>query len=286
LDRCIGSVLAQDFPDFELVVVDDGSTDETPELLSRYDDTRVRLVRHERNRGVTAAKNTALGEIRGEWFSFLDSDDELVPHALSTLLAVPDRLDPKVDALSANCVDSTTGAWSGTGLDRDQYVSFEDVLGRMKGEYWGLTKTSLLAGRRFNERIAGAEGIVWFPISERATRYYVHRALRIYHTEGKDRVSKRNATAAAFKRREHFIALEQEREYLEALERWRPEQYAVIQSNIAMVHVLDGHLDRARVAHRALAKHATAPRRWLVGAAILLGPSFVTWVYRIASRVR
>jgi len=284
--RCIDSVLRQDFADWELVIVDDGSTDDTPAVLARYADPRIRVLVHERNRGVTAAKNTALGAIRGEWFTFLDSDDELVPHALSTLLAVPDRVDPAVDALSCNCVDSVTGAWTGTGLDRDQPVSFAVVLGQMRGEHWGLTKTALLEGRRFNERIAGAEGIVWFPINARARRYYVHQALRIYHTEGTDRVSTTAPSAAIARRREHYLALEDEREYLALLKRWRPDEYGVLQSNIAMMHVIDGRRARALDAYREIPRATDWKRRAATAATVVLGPWFARGLLRYGLRAR
>jgi glycosyltransferase involved in cell wall biosynthesis len=59
--RAIDSVLRQTYPNVDLVVVDDGSRDDTSEVLAQYDDDpRVRIVRHDRNRGVTAAKNTGL----------------------------------------------------------------------------------------------------------------------------------------------------------------------------------------------------------------------------------
>ncbi len=69
--RAIESVLAQTYRDFELIVVDDGSTDSTPEIVARYP---VRLLRQE-NRGVSAARNRGIAAARGEIIAFLDSDD-------------------------------------------------------------------------------------------------------------------------------------------------------------------------------------------------------------------
>ena len=116
LPRAIGSVLAQTHGDFELIVVDDGSTDGTRELVTSYADVRVRYVAHERNRGVTAAKNTGFDHARGEWITTLDSDDELVPTALERLVRAVREVDPLLDAVSTNCVDSRTGKLTGTGL--------------------------------------------------------------------------------------------------------------------------------------------------------------------------
>jgi glycosyltransferase involved in cell wall biosynthesis len=79
--RAIGSVRAQTFEDWELIVVDDGSTDGTGELVANLD-RRIRLVVQE-NQGVGGARNAALARVRGSLVAFLDSDDEWTPHHLA-----------------------------------------------------------------------------------------------------------------------------------------------------------------------------------------------------------
>lgn len=76
LPRAIESVLAQTFRDFELLVVDDGSTDDTEEIVESYDDDRIRYVRLEKNRGSAPARNVGIERSRGEFVAFQDSDDE------------------------------------------------------------------------------------------------------------------------------------------------------------------------------------------------------------------
>ena len=75
LSRAIESVLAQSFTDFELIVVDDGSTDNTEELVKSFQDGRIRYLKHENNRGLMASRNTALRESHGKYLAFQDSDD-------------------------------------------------------------------------------------------------------------------------------------------------------------------------------------------------------------------
>ena len=79
LSEAIESVLAQSYPNFEVVVVDDGSTDDTSEVARRY--SKVQCIRQE-NQGLSAARNTGLGHSRGEYVVFLDADDRLLPIAL------------------------------------------------------------------------------------------------------------------------------------------------------------------------------------------------------------
>jgi glycosyltransferase involved in cell wall biosynthesis len=81
--RAIESALAQDWPDVEIIVVNDGSTDNTEEVCLAYGD-RIRYFRQE-NRGVSAARNRGIEASTGSLIGFLDADDELMPHMVSTL---------------------------------------------------------------------------------------------------------------------------------------------------------------------------------------------------------
>jgi glycosyltransferase involved in cell wall biosynthesis len=85
--RAIRGALAQTFRDFELLVVDDGSTDGTSAVLAAMGDPRLTCVRHERNAGISRARNTAIARARGEWMAFHDDDNEWAPDYLERQLA-------------------------------------------------------------------------------------------------------------------------------------------------------------------------------------------------------
>jgi GT2 family glycosyltransferase len=82
IEASIASVLAQDFADFELIVVDDASTDDTPRVLAAITDPRLRVLRRETNGGVVAARNTGFAAARGRYVAALDHDDLSLPGRL------------------------------------------------------------------------------------------------------------------------------------------------------------------------------------------------------------
>ena len=86
LPRCIESVLSQNFTDYELILVDDGSSDNCPAICDEYmvKDNRVRVI-HKENGGHTTARLAGFQQASGKYIMFLDSDDYLLPNALTTL---------------------------------------------------------------------------------------------------------------------------------------------------------------------------------------------------------
>lgn len=89
LERCLESIMHQDFQQWECIIVDDGSKDRSGVICDRYSllDTRFRVV-HKPNGGVSSARNTGLALAKGEWICFVDSDDLLVEDALSYMLNI------------------------------------------------------------------------------------------------------------------------------------------------------------------------------------------------------
>ena len=81
IEKSLRSVLSQDYDNFEVVVVNDGSTDRSAEIVKSIDDPRIRLIEQE-NGGPSKARNTGVKNAKGEWIVFLDADDELLPGAL------------------------------------------------------------------------------------------------------------------------------------------------------------------------------------------------------------
>jgi len=99
--KAIGSILQQTLTDFELLVVDDGSTDGTVELVEGIDDDRLRLIKLSNNRGVSAARNHALNECTAPYVAIMDADD----------ISDPMRLEKQVNYLMNNPGVIAVGSW-------------------------------------------------------------------------------------------------------------------------------------------------------------------------------
>ncbi len=88
LSKAINSILNQTYSNFEVIIVDDASTDNTKEIIEKFNDKRIRYIRHNINRGCASARNTGISISRGKWVAFLDDDDEWVPSKLEKQIAV------------------------------------------------------------------------------------------------------------------------------------------------------------------------------------------------------
>ncbi len=104
MPRVLGSFAQQDFDRWEALVVDDCGADDTERAVASFGDARVRYLRHDRNRGPCAARNTAAAVARGRWLLMVDSDFELLPGAMRALearcLAAPDDVGNVASVMS------------------------------------------------------------------------------------------------------------------------------------------------------------------------------------------
>jgi hypothetical protein len=184
LREAVDSVLAQDWPEIEMIVVDDGSTDDTPEVLTVYaDDPRVTVIR-QANAGQTKAKNAGLRAVRGEYVGFCDADNAWVPGKLCRQLPLL-RANPGAGVVYGDVtLIGATGEplgtprvkrWNGriTGrLLADNFVTFNTVLVR---------RAVLEEFRGFDESLSMAiDYDLWLRISTKYAFLYVSEVLAQY----------------------------------------------------------------------------------------------------------
>jgi glycosyltransferase involved in cell wall biosynthesis len=101
LKECLDSILTQTFTDFELLLIDDGSTDGSAAIIAGISDSRIRYVKNEKNLGIARTRNRGLELARGEYIAFIDSDD----------ISVPQRLEKQVAFMDANPQVGICGGW-------------------------------------------------------------------------------------------------------------------------------------------------------------------------------
>jgi glycosyltransferase involved in cell wall biosynthesis len=130
IGECLESVLRQDYPSWEHVVIDGGSTDGTIDVLRRFDD-RIALWRSAPDKGIYDAWNKGLAEARGEWICFLGADDELLPGAVASYMRLAGQ-HPEAEYLSSRVryvhssgyINQGHGtAWSWPSFAKAMYVA-------------------------------------------------------------------------------------------------------------------------------------------------------------------
>ena len=139
VQRAVRSVLGQSFADFEMIVVDDGSTDSTTvQLMSAFHDSRVRIMTQEKS-GATAARNRGVADAKGEWLVFLDSDDEFATDGLTVFSGPLDHLGVGVVCAAAEMLGPNGQA---------EYVKRPRELGPSYNDHRGLFLAGTFAVRR------------------------------------------------------------------------------------------------------------------------------------------
>lgn len=103
LSRAIQSVLNQTYQDFELIIVDDGSTDHTEKLVKSFASEKIRYIRHAANKGPSAARNTGIRSAKGNYIAFQDSDDEWMPDKLEKQIKAFEKAPPEVAIVYTGC---------------------------------------------------------------------------------------------------------------------------------------------------------------------------------------
>lgn len=126
LDECINSVLGQDYTDIEVLLVDDGALGDLPQTLDEYalTDKRIRVI-HQENAGASAARNAGLGQMKGEYVTFVDSDDSIASQTISEAVYRADE---------ANLDILLWGSYKCYGDRREKYMPYSSDIRLFEGE--------------------------------------------------------------------------------------------------------------------------------------------------------
>ena len=160
LPRAVRSVLSQTYEDYELVIVDDCSTDDMQEAVNGFNDTRVRHIRHSQLRGASAARNTGIAVARGSYLAFLDDDDEWLPSKLEKQIELMDAESPDiglvcgwlevVDDKDGSKIQTEWGRWVLPGNVSDSLLGLD---AHAPTSTWLVRKSAAQAVDGFDERL-------------------------------------------------------------------------------------------------------------------------------------
>jgi glycosyltransferase involved in cell wall biosynthesis len=190
LHRVFESLQEQTFTGFEWLIVDDGSSDTTRDLVASWRAPFPIRYLYKENGGKHTAFNLGVQEARGELFLTFDSDDSCVPEALETFYNVWQTIEDKETFAGVTALCMTEEG----DIVGDKFIAdvcdatyLEDkYIHKIKGEKWGFQRTDVLKEFPFPEPEGlklVSEGYVWARISQKYLTRYVNECLRVYHTE-------------------------------------------------------------------------------------------------------
>lgn len=200
LPASVGSVLAQTFADWELIAVDDGSTDGTSAWFKAHPDARIRPL-SQANQGVSAARNTGLAAARGRYIAFLDADDTWAEGFLENMLT---GLQAHPDAVLAYCGWQNVGLPGGRGepFVPPDYENAAKAETLFAGCRWPIhaalvKRDAVEAAGGFDPALQNAEDYaLWLRIATTAPIVRVPEVLAFYHFHGAAQASSNKARAA------------------------------------------------------------------------------------------
>jgi glycosyltransferase involved in cell wall biosynthesis len=294
--RCLASVFAQDFTDFEIVLVDDGSSDGSLRRACAYADPRLHVLAHERNRGVGPARNTGIAAALGEWLVFLDSDDELVAGALAHIHEIARKSPPDVHAHWFRCrLDD--GRLSPDPMPREEYWDYRGFI-RFLDETRGRSGDMIRAVRRECFRNVRYPDSRMFEDKFHLdfARRYRSRAhadvLRLYHQDADNRfidylrrLDPAREQAFLDDRADGYRDLL--REHGPAIAKTAPGQYAdYLQLAAVSAIMANRHGAGLRYAEALAMRSPWRARTWLLLFAALLGPKVALPAWKLVRRLK
>ena len=293
IGRAITSCLTQDYSNFEIVVVDDASTDQSMQAVAGFDDPRVRLIPHEINRGVCPARNTGADHARGDWIILLDSDDELLPGAISAVAERVRSATPDVGCVYFRClkddgsispaIDHIVGK-----LDHAGYLEYIQACTGGSRDLLSCVRRSTFQRVRFPDN-HGLEDCYHLDFSAQYASIISPEVIRLYHQDAPNSLVKRTATFHSTRDRQFVrdrgdnIALALAR-HTPALRRHAPSLLAEYESRLLTLRLLaNDRVDATRALLRLSRYPRQLPKHLAIFAVGLTGPAWLE-LFRIRSR--
>ncbi|MEN6553319.1 MAG: glycosyltransferase [Methanobacterium sp.] len=183
IPRAIKSVLNQTYHDIEIIIVDDSSTDNTEEIIKSFKDVNLKYIRHDINKGASAARNTGIKASKGEYIAFQDSDDEWFPDKLEQQMEVFADVYPEVGVVYSGFyrieADKKIYLPSDRLPQKEGNIHNELLKGNFVGTPTVLMKKECFKNKRyFDENLPALEDWeLWIELSKYYTFKYINKPL-------------------------------------------------------------------------------------------------------------
>jgi len=277
----LNSCLTQDFDNFEIIVVDDGSQDNSIDVVQKYIDSRVRLISHINNRGLCQARQSGVDVARGEWIIFLDSDDELFLDALRIIYKRTKEVNESICGLRFMCqLDSGDLSPDPPFLeemwDYKRYILFLE-------SYIDKRSESIFIPRRltFNRvrlpKMPQGHGLYHLEFTKLYLIGTYSDVVRYYHQDASNQNTKPSIDNILAKSGSMIECLELIlKRHGNSLALWAPRKYIETLTGLATVYFLKGHRKQGfHYAMRSLRISSPSLKTWVVLLAGLINPKLL-----------
>ncbi len=184
LPRAIESVLEQTYGDFELIIVDDASTDDTKGVVSQFDDYRIQYYRFDENKGANAARNYGLNKSNGEYISFLDSDDSYKQKRLDKMVGKLEDLSDEYGGVFHSYLREQNGNVVGSRVTDNTTITLNDLKhGNIIGSFLAvLFKREVFGnvGKLDENMVAGQDYELYIRVAKKYKFFGIPDKLAIY----------------------------------------------------------------------------------------------------------
>lgn len=292
IDRTLVSCSRQSFDDFEVIVVDDGSQDESVGIARAHSNPRVRLIQHEVNRGVSEARNTGVAVARGQWVICLDSDDELITGALGVIHDRAVEIGGRIDGLRFMCRQDD-GELSPDPPLQDEVWGYQEYMMWVESVRRRRAETLVVVRRSTFEKVRylgghAREALYHFDFARCFLVRSCPDVVRAYHQDARNQLTKPNRRRWLEQAPERVRELETLiSKHGEALSVLAPRVYSDQLLALARCHFLRGRrLPGLRYAGLALRHRSSWSKLVPVVAFGLLSRNVLAWVGEQVARLR
>ena len=288
--RAINSFLKQDFDNYEIIVVDDGSTDKSVDVVKGYTDPRIKLICHSVNRGVGPARNTGVDAATGEWVVRIDSDDELLPGALSIIYRRSIEVGENIFRMNF-MAQVDTGEFSCDSPLKNEFWDYITYIQWGERCYGRRTDTVNVIRRVTFEKIRfNDDRTLEFPYNlefmKQFNAWSFSDVVALGHQDAENQLSNPSMRCIIEGAQDSVLSGELLlKNHGEALKVYAPQTYASQISGLATLCFISGNrLKGIKYSLSSLASNVLSLRNWVILLVGVLGPKPMAWLKSLRSK--